>query len=91
MIVSFKHKGSRELFEKGKSAKIHHDYHKRCLVRLDALDVAENLDELDLPGFNFHGLEGRPKRYSIHVKGPFCITFEWHEGKASRLDFENYH
>ncbi len=91
MILSFKNKGLRELFEKGKSAKIHKDYHKRCLVRLDVIDAAEKLEEMNLPGFDFHALEGNPKRYSIHVNGPMCITFEWNDGEVSRLDFENYH
>jgi len=34
---------------------------------------------------------GIPKRYSIHVNGPWCITFEWEEGEALRVDLEQYH
>ncbi len=51
-------------------------------ARLDALDNAESLAELNLPGFDFHGLHGKPKRYSMHVNGPWCLTFEWIEGEA---------
>ena len=47
--------------------------------------------DLNLPEFNFHGLEGEPKRYSLHVNGPYCITFEWIEADAWRVDLENYH
>jgi plasmid maintenance system killer protein len=32
-----------------------------------------------------------PKRYSIHVNGPWCITFEWKQGEALRVDLEQYH
>ncbi len=28
------------------------------------------MTDLNVPGFNFHGLQGMPKRYSIHVNGP---------------------
>ena len=91
MIKSFKHKGLLELFEKGHSRKVSPDLHSRLLRRLDALDQAESLADLNVPGFNFHGLHGVPKRYSIHVNGPWCITFEWEEGEALRVDFEQYH
>jgi plasmid maintenance system killer protein len=33
----------------------------------------------------------RPRRYSIHVNGPWCITFEWRDGRALRVDLEQYH
>jgi len=76
---------------KGKSYRVRADLQGRSLVRLDALDQAEKLDELKVPGFDFHGLQGKPKRYSIHVNGPWCITFEWIDGYAWRVDLEQYH
>ena len=91
MIKSFKHKGLAELFEKGRSRKLRLDLLSRSLRRLEALDQAESLTELNIPGFNFHGLQGVPKRYSIHVNGPWRITFEWEESYALRVDFEQYH
>ena len=33
----------------------------------------------------------KPPRYSIHVNGPWCLTFEFEEGDAHRVDFEQYH
>jgi toxin HigB-1 len=91
MIKSFRHKGLAELFEYGRSSKIRQDLQQRLLRRLDALDQAETLGELNIPGFNFHGLQGKPKRYSIHANGPWCITFEWQDGQALRVDLEQYH
>ena len=91
MIKSFAHKGLAELFEKGSSRKIRQDLNLRILRRLDALDHAESLMDLNVPGFNFHGLQGVPKRYSIHVNGPWCLTFEWVEGEALRIDLVQYH
>jgi len=91
MIKSFKHKGLAELFEAGRTRRVRQDLYSRCLRRLEALDQAEVLNDLNVPGFNFHGLHGVPKRYSIHVNGPWCITFEWKEGEALRVDLEQYH
>ena len=91
MIESFKHKGLAELFERGLSRRMQQDLQSRCLRRLETLDKAELLTDLNVPGFNFHGLHGVPKRYSIHINGPWCITFEWKEGEALRVDLEQYH
>ena len=90
MIKSFRHKGLVELFEHGRSRKVKQDLQSRSLRRLDALDQAESLTELNIPGFNFHGLQGMPKRYSIHVNGPWCITFEWEDGDALKVNLEQY-
>lgn len=91
MIESFMHKGLEELFEKGKSAKVHASLADRVSRRLDALDTAKTLEALNIPGFDFHPLHGKPKRYSIHVNGPWCITFEWEGENAFRVNLENYH
>ena len=91
MIKSFKHKGLSELFEKGRSRRIGADLQSRSLRRLEALDQAELLKDLNIPGFDFHGLQGKPRRYSIHVNGPWCITFEWENADALRVNFEQYH
>jgi proteic killer suppression protein len=88
----FKSKGLAELWEKGRSGKIDAKMHARILRRLDRLDVAVRPEEMNVPGFDFHALRGfRPTRYSVHVNGPWCITFEFEDGDASRVDFEQYH
>jgi len=91
VIQSFRHKGLRELFETGSSRRVRPDLHARALRRLDALDEAKDLQELNVPGFDFHPLRGVPQRYSLHVNGPWCITFEWEEGDALRVDLVQYH
>lgn len=91
MIQSFRHKGLKELFETGSSRKVRVDLQARALRRLDALDQAGDLLELNIPGFDFHPLRGKPQRYSVHVNGPWCITFEWEQGDALRVDLEQYH
>jgi proteic killer suppression protein len=61
-------------------------------LRLDALDAAAAPEDKHLPGFDFHALKGhKPKRYTVHVNGPWCITFEFSDGDAWRVDLEQYH
>ena len=66
--------------------------HRRILVRLDRLDAASAPEEMQLPGFDLHALKGfKPARYAIHVNGPWCLTFEFEDGDAWRVDWEQYH
>lgn len=92
MIASFRSKALADLFQTGKARKIDAKMHKRILVRLDRLDAAERPEDMKLPGFDFHALSGfNPTRYSVHVNGPWCITFEFEGTDAARVDFEQYH
>ncbi|MGM0788443.1 MAG: type II toxin-antitoxin system RelE/ParE family toxin [Thermodesulfobacteriota bacterium] len=67
------------------------DLQSRATIRLDVLDQENTLKELNIPHFDFHSLQEKPKRYSIHVNGPWCITFEWEDGDALRVDLEQYY
>lgn len=91
VIRSFRHKGLAELFETGRSAKMRQDLQRRALRRLDVLDQAAVLGDLKVPGFDLHPLRATPIRYSLHVNGPWCITFEWIDGDAWRVDLDQYH
>jgi proteic killer suppression protein len=64
--------------------------HGRILRRLDRLDVIVRPEEMNLPGFDFHSLRGfRPTRYSVHINGPWCITFEFEDGEVRRVTSSN--
>ena len=93
MIASFhpRAKGLRDFWRKGDTARVLQHLVARLRRRLDVLNAARNLTDLDLPGFDFHPLHGKPQRYSIHVNGPWCVTFEWNGENAERVRLENYH
>lgn len=92
MIKTFKSKALAEIWSTSTTAKIDAKLQKRLLVRLDRLNVAMEPADMNAPGFDFHALRGfRPTRYSVHVNGPWCITFEFEDGDAYRVDFEQYH
>jgi proteic killer suppression protein len=91
MIKSFYSKPLATLWKTGVAAKIRPDLQKRARVRLQALDDAITLTMIDQPGFDFYALKGKPQRYTIHINGPRCITFEWDGADAHRVDLEQYH
>lgn len=92
MIKTFKHKGLRELFDTGRTARIDAKFTARVSERLDALDAATNLQMLDVPGYRVHPLKQfKPLRYSMWVSGAWRITFEFSDGNAYNVDFEQYH
>lgn len=92
LIRTFRNKALADLWSTGRTAKIDGKMHKRILLRLGAIEEAERLEDLNVPGFNFHMLRGfKPPRYTIHINGPWCITFEFDGEHAFRVDFEQYH
>ena len=92
MIRSFRHKGLAEIWATGRTRKVDAKLHGRILRRLEDLEQAEQPEDLKLPGFDFHALRGhQPTRYTVHVNGPWRITFEFDRGDAWRVDLEQYH
>lgn len=91
MIKSFRHKGLKELFGTGRSAKVPPQLKQRCSDCLEFIDAASKLEDLNLPGYNLHQLHTSPIRHTMHVNGPWCITFEWERHDALKIDLEQYH
>lgn len=92
MIKSFRHKGLRKLFETGSTAGIQASHAKRLRMQLAALDTAQSVDDMNLPGFALHPLKGEMRgRWAISVNGNWRLTFEFQDGNAYVLDYEDYH
>jgi proteic killer suppression protein len=61
-------------------------------MQLAALDSAQTIDDMAIPGFRLHPLKGdRAGRWSITVSGNWRVTFEFRDGNAYVLDCEDYH
>lgn len=61
-------------------------------MQLAALDTARTIADMDIPGFRLHPLVGREaERWSIWVNGNWRLTFEFRDGDAFILDYEDYH
>ena len=92
MITSFKNKDLKELFETGRTAKLDRKLQRKTTMIMDALDRTTRPGDMAIPGFDFHPLKGfNPKRYSCHVNGPWCVTFEFEGENAAKVDYEQYH
>lgn len=92
MIKSFRHKGLRTLFVTGSAAGVQPAHAKRLRLQLSALDTALTIDDMDVPGWRLHPLRGESVgRWSITVNGNWRVTFEFRDGNAYVLDYEDYH
>jgi toxin HigB-1 len=61
-------------------------------MQLSALDTAQTIRDLDIPGFRLHPLKGKLKgRWAVSVSGNWRLTFEFKEGHVQLLDYEDYH
>ena len=95
MIKKFRHKGLKRFFsnprytdKRGISPQIA----QRLIAILDALDIIEEAEEMNIAGLYFHKLKGdRKDEYSIRVTGNWRVT--WHmDGKdVTDINLEDYH
>ncbi len=92
MIKSFKHKGLRRYYETGGKSGIQARHARRLRLQLAALDTARVVGDMDVPGYRLHPLKGRAgNRWSIWVSSNWRLTFEFRDGNAYVLDYEDYH
>ena len=65
---------------------------KKLKMQLAAIDTAQVIDDVDLPGYQLHPLKGeREDIWSISVNGNWRVTFEFKDGNAFILNYEDYH
>ena len=92
MIKSFKHKGLKKYFQTGSILGIQAKHQRKLRMQLAAIDTAQEIDDINLPGFKLHPLKGnRDGIWSITVNGNWRITFEFIDGNAFILNYEDYH
>jgi proteic killer suppression protein len=92
MILSFKHKGLKRLFENGDKRGIRASMLARIEEILSILDAAASIAEIDIPGYRLHPLKGDLKGYwSVRVTGNWRIIFRFEEGDALDVDLRDYH
>jgi proteic killer suppression protein len=92
VIKSFRHKGLKDFFETGKRRAIPAELALRIQIRLDVLDAATVVRDINVPGFRLHELKGnRTGTLSLSVSGNWRITFRFEGGDAYDVDLEDYH
>ncbi len=92
MIVSFRHRGLKLVYEKGDRRRLlseHADKIERILARLDE---ATELRNMDLPGYRLHPLKGDLAGYwSVSVSGNWRIVFRFDGANVRDVDLVDYH
>ena len=92
MIKSFRHKGLERFYETGSTVGIQAAHKKRLRLQLAALGTSTTISDLNIPGFRLHRLKGdRHASWSIWVSGNWRITFDFKDGNAYIVNYEDYH
>jgi proteic killer suppression protein len=92
MIKSFKHKGLRLFFETGTTSGINPQHAKKLRQRLAVIHDAEVIGDINLPGYKLHPLTGdRLGQWAVTVSGNLRVTFEFIDGDAYIVNYEDYH
>lgn len=93
MIQSFKHKGLKELFISGSTAKLPPDRLNKIKKVLAAISAARDIKDLRIPAFRLHRLEAPPFNgfWSIDVTGNYRIIFRFEDGDALDVHYLDTH
>ena len=92
MVESIKHKGLREFYEKGKTAKIQQSHSPKLRRLLLRLQAASELKDLNFPGSGFHELKGKLKgHYALTVSGNYRLVFRFEKGDVFDIDYIDCH
>jgi len=95
MIKKFRHKGLRRFFADPRYSDrrgINQNTEARLIVILDALDVIEKAEEMDISGLYFHKLKGERKGvYSVRITGNWRMTWKMDGHDVIDVNLEDYH
>ncbi len=92
MIIGFRHKGLKLLFETGSTKGVNAAHRVKLVSILAALDVAAKPEELALPSYRLHQLKGDLKsHWSIWVNGNWRVTFRFVGADVELVDYQDYH
>jgi proteic killer suppression protein len=92
MIKSFEHKGLEDFFHEGTTRGIQAGHAARLRRRLDRLDAAGSVYDMDVSGYDLHQLKGKLKgHWSVKVSGNWRVTFRFEDGNAYVVNYLDYH
>ena len=92
MIIGFRHKGLRLLYETGSTKGVNAAHKTKLCSILAAPDVAATPDDLMLPSYRTHPLKGELKgHWAIWVNGNWRVTFRFVGTDVELVDYQDYH
>jgi proteic killer suppression protein len=89
MIKNFRHRGLEAFFTTGSKAGIQPHHAARLGRQLKQLDRAKAPADMNLPGWKLHPLSSG--HWSIWVNGNWRLTFDFKDGDAILVDYQDYH
>ena len=92
VIRTFRHRGLKELYERGRSARVAPGHVPKLLRILTALDRSSGPEGMNIPGFHLHPLKGPLRgRHAVEVSGNWRVHFRFEHGHAVDVHYEDYH
>jgi len=93
MIKTFANKRTQEVYIKGKSKRFPPDVAPRAARKLEYVNLAEQLEDLQVPpGNRLHALSGnRQGQYAIAINDQWRICFRFEDGDAYDVEVCDYH
>lgn len=93
MIKTFADSQTQELYVAGRSRRFPPDLARRAVRKLEYIDLAACLDDLEVPhGNRLHELKGdRKGQYSISINDQWRICFFFVKGDAYDVEVTDYH
>jgi toxin HigB-1 len=92
MIVAFRHKGLKLLYETGERRRVPAGYADKIERILARLDEASAPNDMDLPGYRLHPLKGDFAGFwSVSVSANWRIVFRFAGADIRDLDLIDYH
>jgi len=93
VIASYRDKRTRD-FAEGRRVKAFDGIRRKAELKLDQLDAATAIGDLDLPGSRLEALKGdRKGQYSIRINDQWRIRFAWPDKSPGPTNVEivDYH
>lgn len=92
MILNFKHRGLRRFYENDDSRGVSSEHVGKLQNILARLEVAENPEDMNLPGFRLHPLKGsRSGSWAVTVRANWRVTFRFNGWDVADINYEDYH
>jgi len=92
MIVSFRHKGLKQLFERGNRRGVNPQHVDKIENILGVLDIAQKIEDIDVHSFRLHPLTGDLKGFwSVTVRANWRVVFRFENGNVFEVDLLDYH
>ena len=92
MILGFRHRGLRRLYEEDDRRGLNPEHAEKIRRVLARLDQASRPDDMDLPGYRLHPLKSdRAGMWSVTIRANWRIIFRFEGPDVTDVDYLDYH